>query len=68
MTITINPQTEQEYQALVTFLNANGYDYQVDHVTQLPGNQIPPINLDETPETRAARDAERDNRGPRKLF
>nr|WP_067055518.1 hypothetical protein [Mucilaginibacter sp. L294] len=68
MTITVNTQNEDEHRALLTFLNGNGYDYQIDHVTQLPGNQTPPINLNETPETIAARNAERDNRGPRKIF
>ncbi|MES2062811.1 MAG: hypothetical protein V4456_12875 [Bacteroidota bacterium] len=68
MTITVNPQNEEEHQALITFLSNNGYDYQIDHVTQFPGNQISPINLNETPETMAARNAERDNKGPRKIF
>lgn len=68
MTITVNTQNEDEHQALLTFLSSKSYDYQIDNETQLPGDQLPPINLNETPETRAARDAERDHRGPRKIF
>ena len=68
MTITINTQNEEEHQALLTFLSSNGYDYQIDNETQLPGNESQPVGLHETPETRAARDAERDHSGPMKIF
>ncbi|RYU90092.1 hypothetical protein EWM62_11155 [Mucilaginibacter terrigena] len=68
MTITINTQNEEDHQALVTFLSANGYDYQIDdQVTQSPDDQAPPIILRDGNDG-ASNDPDLDNRGPMKVF
>jgi hypothetical protein len=67
MRITVNTQNDEEQQALITFLSSNGYDYHTDDVTQLPGNELPPI-ISRDDKDGTSNDPEPGNRGPMKIF